>query len=106
MSQIRNITFRTLLPAAMLLSAAAIVPAAQAGTLVDASPAAKAAIISKQQAETIAVQAAGGGTVLLAVLERENHAIHWSIDIRGAAAEYEVWISTGGTVLKIITQPL
>jgi len=44
--------------------------------------------------------------VVLAVLERENAVIHWSIDITGSTEEYEVWVSTHGKVLRIIAQPL
>jgi len=44
--------------------------------------------------------------VVLAVLEREDGSIHWSVDITGSTEEYEVWVSTLGKVLKIITQPL
>ncbi len=58
------------------------------------------------RAEAISLQAVGGGTVLQAVLEREDHFIHWSVDIVGSTAEHEVWVSTSGKVLKIITQPL
>ena len=59
-----------------------------------------------RRAEAIALQAVGGGTVVLAVLEREDGTIHWSVDITGSAEEYEVWVSTRGKVLRIITQPL
>jgi hypothetical protein len=51
-------------------------------------------------------QGVGGGTLVLAVLEREDGTIHWSVDISGSAEEYEVWVSTRGKVLRIITQPL
>jgi uncharacterized membrane protein YkoI len=92
---------------ALVLATAVIGQAAQAaGTPVEATAALQAATISKQRAESIALQAVGGGTVLLAVLEREDHFIHWSVDIVGSADEYEVWVSTRGKVLKIITQPL
>lgn len=92
---------------ALVLATAAIGQAAQAAaTPVEATAALQAATISKQRAESIALQAVGGGTVLLAVLEREDHFIHWSVDIVGSADEYEVWLSTRGKVLKIITQPL
>lgn len=92
---------------ALVLAAAAIGQAAQAHpTPVAATPALQAASISSQRAEAIALQAVGGGTALQAVLEREDHFIHWSVDIVGSTDEYEVWVSTRGKVLKIITQPL
>jgi uncharacterized membrane protein YkoI len=90
---------------ALVLATAAISHAAQAATPVEATAALQAATISKQRAESIALQAVGGGTVLQAVLEREDQFIHWSVDIVGSADEYEVWLSTRGKVLKIITQP-
>src|SRR5450759_1474451 len=91
---------------ALVLATAAMGHAAQAATPVAATDALQAATITKQRAESIALQAVGGGTVLQAVLEREDHFIHWSVDIVGSADEYEVWLSTRGKVLKIITQPL
>ena len=75
-------------------------------TPVEATAALQAATITKQRAEAIALQAVGGGTVMLAVLEREDGLIHWSVDISGSTEEYEVWVSTHGKVLKIIAQPL
>ena len=103
-------TYANMVRKAFLLSAfatatAVIAPASLAQpTPVD--PAAVMSSITKQRAETIALQAVGGGTVVLAVLERDNGSLHWSIDIVGARNEYEVWVSTQGKVLKIITQPL
>jgi uncharacterized membrane protein YkoI len=94
------------LPGALVLATAVINHGAQAATPVEATAALQAATISKQRAESIGLQAVGGGTVLQAVLEREDHFIHWSVDIVGSADEYEVWLSTRGKVLKIITQPL
>jgi hypothetical protein len=92
---------------ALVLATAAIGQAAQAApTPVEATAALQAASISKQRAEAIALQAVGGGTVLQAVLEREDHFIHWSVDIVDSTDEHEVWVSTHGKVLKIITQPL
>jgi uncharacterized membrane protein YkoI len=75
-------------------------------TPVEATAALQAATITKQRAEAIALQAVGGGSVVLAVLEREDGLIHWSVDITGSTDEHEVWVSTHGKVLKIITQPL
>ncbi len=95
------------LPGALVLAAAFIGQAAEAAaTPVEATAAVQAAAISKQRAEAIALQTVGGGTVVLAVLEREDGLVHWSVDITGAAEEYEVWVSTHGKVMKIITQPL
>jgi uncharacterized membrane protein YkoI len=91
---------------ALVLATAAISHGAQAASPVEATAALQAATIGKQRAESIALQAVGGGTVLQAVLEREDHFIHRSVDIVGSADEYEVWLSTRGKVLKIITQPL
>ncbi len=92
---------------ALVLAAAAMGQAVQAHpTPVAATPALQAASISSQRAEAIALQAVGGGTALQVVLEREDHFIHWSVDIVGSTDEYEVWVSTRGKVLKIITQPL
>ena len=73
---------------------------------VEATAALQAATITKQRAEAIALQAVGGGTVVLAVLEREDAVIHWSVDIPGPTEEYEVWVGTHGKVLRIIAQPL
>ena len=92
---------------ALVLATALSTQAAQAtATPVEATAALQAATITKQRAEAIALQAVGGGTVVLAVLERENAVIHWSIDITGSTEEYEVWVSTRGKVLRIIAQPL
>ncbi len=93
--------------AVLALTAAFVGQAADAAaTPVEATAALQAATITKQRAEAIALQAVGGGTVLLAVLEREDGTVHWSVDITGATDEYEVWVSTHGKVLKIIAQPL
>ena len=72
----------------------------------DAVAAVQAATISKQRAVAIALQAVNGGTVVLVVLERDNDFVHWSIDITGTTEEYEVWVSTHGKALRIVTQPL
>ena len=91
---------------ALVLATAAIGQAQAHPTPVAATPALQAASISMQRAEAIALQAVGGGTALQAVLEREDHFIHWSVDIVGSTEEYEVWVSTHGKVMKIISQPL
>ena len=93
--------------AVLALSTALCGQAAYAtATPVDQSALVQTAAISKQRAVAIALQAVGGGTVVLAILERENHFAHWSIDIRGATDEYEVWVNLHGKVIRIITQPL
>src|SRR5215469_13472945 len=64
-------------------------------------------LISKAQAESDALAAVGGGTVLQAVLDTNMGKRTWSVDILGAAHEYEVWVDAHtGAILKIITQPL
>jgi uncharacterized membrane protein YkoI len=87
-----------------LMLGVGVVPASHAGTLV--TPEAQAKVITKLQAEQIALKAVGGGTVVSAILEKEDGRVHWSIDIVGTTLEHEVWVSTAGKVLKIITQPL
>jgi uncharacterized membrane protein YkoI len=65
------------------------------------------ALISKQQAEQIALNAVGGGTVTLIHKEKELGKIIWSVDITGASNEFEVWVDAHtGAVLQILTQPL
>jgi uncharacterized membrane protein YkoI len=65
-----------------------------------------AALITKQQAEKAALNAVGGGTVILAVRDNVGRTPIWSVDIRGAAHEYEVWVNArNAAILKIITQP-
>ena len=92
---------------ALVVASALFGQAAHAtATPVEATAALQAATITKQRAEAIALQTVGGGTVVLAVLEREDGTIHWSVDVTGSAEEYEVWVSTRGKVLRIITQPL
>lgn len=92
---------------ALALTTAVIGQVAQAQPIpVEAAAAVQAVSITKARAEAIALQAVGGGTVVLALLERDNGSVHWSIDIVGSTAEHEVWVSTTGRVIKIITQPL
>ncbi len=95
---------------ALSLGICAIMPAAQAGSIVsDPQAVAAASTVTKAQAEALALTTVGGGTVILAVLEKEDSGlVHWSIDIRGTTHEYEVWVrlSLPAKVLKIITQPL
>ncbi len=72
-----------------------------------ASQAMAAHLITKAQAEQAALNAVGGGTVILAVRDNVGHKPIWSVDIRGAAHEYEVWVDAHtAAILKIITQPL
>jgi uncharacterized membrane protein YkoI len=64
-------------------------------------------LMSKAEAEQIALNAVGGGQVLQAVLDRNMGRKTWSVDVLGTANEYEVWVDAhSGAVLKIITQPL
>ncbi len=95
----------SVLGALVLATALTVQTASASATPVEATAALQAATITKQRAEAIALQTVGGGTVLQAVLEREDHLIHWSIDITGSTEEYEVWVSTRGKVLKVIAQP-
>jgi uncharacterized membrane protein YkoI len=72
-----------------------------------ASQAMAAHLITKAQAEQAALNAVGGGSVILAVRDNVGHKPIWSVDIRGAAHEYEVWVDARtAAILKIITQPL
>jgi uncharacterized membrane protein YkoI len=91
-----------------LLGICTAIPAAQAGAIITEPAAiAQASKITKQQAEKTALTSVGGGTVTLAVLEKDHGKIYWSIDITGSSAEYEVWVSrTTGKILQTITQPL
>lgn len=69
--------------------------------------AAGTSMISKAQAESDALAAVNGGTVLQAVLEKNMGKKTWSVDVLGADHEYEVWVDAhSGAILKIITQPL
>ena len=86
---------------AMALATVLAGPVAQARTLPpDAAAAVQAVSLNKSQAEAIALHAVGGGTVILALLERRDGPVHWSIDIVGSTHEYEVWVSTSGKVLE------
>lgn len=98
---------RVLAAAALSLVVTIAMPVAQAGTIITEPQAiTRATKITKQPAETIALNSVGGGTVTLAVLEKDHGKIYWSIDITGATAEYEVWVSKTGKILQTITQPL
>jgi uncharacterized membrane protein YkoI len=75
--------------------------------LIGSALAGAATLISKQQAEQDALNAVGGGTVTLAHKEKELGKIIWSVDITGAANEFEVWVDAHtGSILQILTQPL
>ena len=64
-------------------------------------------LIPKQEAEQDAIIAVGGGTVTQALKEKELGKIIWSVDVVGAASEYEVWLDAHtGVTLRIITEPL
>ena len=88
-----------------------VVPVAMGATPAGATPVyadtalAQAGVVSRSQAVAIALNAVGGGSVLAAVFEKQDHIPHWSIDIVGAKYEYEVWVGVTGNVLRIITQP-
>ncbi len=72
-----------------------------------ATQAMAAHFITKAQAEQAALNAVGGGTVILAVRDHAGRIPIWSVDIRGAAHEYEVWVNArDASIIKIITQPL
>jgi len=72
-----------------------------------ASQAMAAHLITKAQAEQADLNAVGCGTVILAVRDNVGRTPIWSVDIRGAAHEYEVWVDAHtAAILKIITQPL
>ena len=60
--------------------------------------------ISKAKAEQIALHAVGGGTVLLAVLEKNDNPPDWSVDVRATnGKEYEVKVNAyTGKVIAII----
>jgi len=60
--------------------------------------------ISKAKAEQIALHAVGGGTVLLAVLEKHDNPPDWSVDVRAKnGKEYEVKVNAyTGKVIAII----
>ncbi len=96
-----------LAPALMVCSVALSTVPAMANVAINEALAVQAGVVGKAQAERVALQAVGGGRIVSAILEKEDSGlIHWSIDIRGARYEFEVWVSTSGKVLKIITQPL
>jgi len=64
-------------------------------------------MISKAQAESDALAAVGEGTLLQAILNTNLGTKTWSVDILGAAQEYEVRIDAHtSTILRIVTQPL
>ena len=74
-----------------------------------AQPVGPTSLIPKADAEEDALAAVGGGTVLQVLLDTmpvTDRRI-WSVDILGAAHEYEVWVDAHtSVVLQIITQPL
>jgi uncharacterized membrane protein YkoI len=49
--------------------------------------------ISKAKAESDALAAVGGGKVVLAVLEAQDHPAVWSIDITGSRGDFEVKVN-------------
>jgi len=91
--------------AALLLGGAVITTTPAVASPYNEAALNAAGVISKARAIAIAQAAVGGGAVVGAVFETQDHVPHWSIDIIGAKYEYEVWVSAGGTVLRVITQP-
>jgi uncharacterized membrane protein YkoI len=72
-----------------------------------ATQAMAAHLITKAQAEQAALNDVGGGTAIQAVRDHVGRTPIWSVDIRGTAHEYEVWVDAHtGVILKVITQPL
>ena len=64
-------------------------------------------LITKLQAEQDALNAVGGGSVTLALKEKELGKIIWSVDVTGASNEFEVWVDAHtGAILQVLTQPL
>ena len=65
-----------------------------------------AMLLSRPEAEQIAMSAAGGGTVQEVKLEKEADRKVWSVDVSSAEAETQVRLDAySGQVLKVITQP-
>jgi hypothetical protein len=62
--------------------------------------------VTQQAAVAVALKAVGGGKVIQAVFEKQDHIPHWSIDIVLAPNEHEVWVSAAGKVIRVITQPM
>jgi uncharacterized membrane protein YkoI len=59
--------------------------------------------ISKAKAEADALAAVGGGKVLLAVLETQDHPAVWSVDTQNARGEFEVKVNAcTGKIVAII----
>jgi uncharacterized membrane protein YkoI len=97
--------FRILFLSAAIVGSSSIVATPVLAADYTESSLAAAGVISKSQAIAIALSAVGGGSVIGAVFERQDHIPHWSIDIVGAKYEYEVWVGVTGKVLRVITQP-
>jgi uncharacterized membrane protein YkoI len=84
---VANSTRHSSLLGALVLATALFGQVAHATTTpVEATAAVQAATITNQRAEASALQTVGGGKVVLAVLEREDGTIHWSVDISTVAA--------------------
>ena len=60
--------------------------------------------ITKAKAEQVALAAVGGGKVLLAVLDKTDTPVNWSVDVvRSNGSEYEVKVNAcTGKVITII----
>jgi uncharacterized membrane protein YkoI len=60
-------------------------------------------LITKFQAEQVALSAVGGGTVHQAYVEKEMGKLVWAVDIEGAATYYQVWVDAHtGAILSVI----
>lgn len=66
---------------------------------------AAAGVITRAQAIAIAEAAVPNTKLIAAHFERNDSPPHWSVDLLGSTYEYEVWVSVGGKVLRVITQP-
>ena len=60
-------------------------------------------VVTKADAEKLALAAVGGGKVILATLEMADKPPHWSIDVTAGVNEFEVWVDAyTGKILNII----
>ena len=98
-------SIRTLLLASCLAGFSAIQGAHAATGAISDSTLQAAGIISRTQAIAIARKAEPNAVAIAAVFEKSDSIPHWSVDLVGSVYEYEVWVSAGGSVLRIITQP-
>jgi len=73
-------------------------------TQVSISKAACSTYISQSKADSIALAAIGGGTVLSSILEKGDTPVDWSVNLKNKSGkEYEVKVNAcTGTVIAII----